>query len=225
MLGMHGDMQGSAVALALFLLLEEENFPFDIELSLAIAENKIGPGAYKPNDVVRASNGMSIEIIDTDAEGRMVLADTLALVSSSNPKPDLIIEFSTLTGACVRALGTSYTGIYTNRLSWRDDLIDAGVQSGERVWVFPNDDDFGEALKSPVADIKQCSPDAGPDHILAGHFLKQFVNDIPFIHVDLSASENESGVGPSPGPVSGMGVRFARAFLETWRARNCNDPR
>ena len=125
---------------------------------LAITENRIGPLAYKPQDVVRAQNGTTIQVIHTDAEGRMVLADALCL--AARKKPRAIIDYATLTGACVYALTERYSGAFTNRPEAREIIEAAGVSSGERVWCFPMDKDFDTDLESAVADVLQCSVDS-----------------------------------------------------------------
>ncbi|WP_197722146.1 M17 family metallopeptidase [Sulfuriflexus mobilis] len=209
--GMHEDMEGSAVALGSFLALSELRVNFPVDCWLALAQNHIGPKAYKQNDVVTASNGTSIEIIHTDAEGRMVLADTLAFAAKK--KPAMIIDYATLTGSCVAALGTNYSGAFTNRDSLIDDIIQAGRDSGERVWPFPIDDDYDKALDSHIADVKQCSLDGGADHILASRFLKRFVDDVPWLHVDLSAGNNKGGLAHIPTDITGFGVRFTLELL------------
>ncbi|MBW3568437.1 MAG: leucyl aminopeptidase family protein, partial [Proteobacteria bacterium] len=154
MFGMHGDMQGSAVALGTLVALSRLKVDFPVDCWMALAQNHIGPKAYKMNDVVTASDGTTIEILHTDAEGRMVLADTLAL--ASNAKPAFMMDFATLTGTCVHALGTRYSGVFSNRNDLANGLIDAGRKSGERVWPFPQDRDYDELLESKVADVKQC---------------------------------------------------------------------
>jgi leucyl aminopeptidase len=207
MLGMHEDMEGSAVALGTFLALTELESEFAIDCWLALAINHIGPDAYKPNDVVTAVDGTTIEIIHTDAEGRMVLADTLAIASED--RPSLIVDFATLTGACVYSLGKAYSGVFTNRDEWIGALIEVGRASGERVWPFPQDSDYDKALESSIADVKQCSVDGDADHILAGRFLRRFVKkDVPWIHVDLSAGSHRGGLAHIPTDVTGFGVRF-----------------
>ena len=212
MLGMHGDMQGSAVALGTLLALSELHAPFPVDCWLALAQNHIGPKAYKQNDVVTACNGTSIEVVHTDAEGRMVLADTLALASRDAPR--LILDYATLTGACVVALGTRYSGAFTNRDAWIGDIIAAGRDSGERVWPFPTDADYDEALDSTVADIKQCVIEGEADHILAARFLNRFVpSAIPWIHVDLAAGEHKGGLAHVPTDVTGFGIRFTLSLL------------
>lgn len=207
MLGMQGDMQGSAVALGTLIALAELKVPFAVEAWLALAMNDIGPNAYKPTDVVTASNGMTIEVIHTDAEGRMVLADTLALCAAT--KPSLIIDYATLTGACAAAIGKSYSGIFTNRTQWWLPLIENGRRSGERVWPFPLDKDFDKALESSIADVRQCAEEGPVDHILAARFLSRFVGEsTPWIHLDLSSASNRDGLAHVPTHFNGFGVRY-----------------
>lgn len=147
----------------------------------------------------------------------MVLADTLAIASEE--KPNLIVDFATLTGACIRAIGTTYSGAFTNQASnlWHEAIIAAGKSSGERVWTFPMDKDFGEPLESTFADIKQCRLTGGVDHIEAANFLGEFVGDeIPWVHVDLSAVENDGGLAHIGDKFTGFGVGFAARFLKQW---------
>lgn len=212
MYGMHEDMQGSAVALGTLLALTKLNFNRPVECWMALAMNHIGPKAYKPNDVITASDGTTIEVIHTDAEGRMVLSDTLALASKE--KPSLILDYATLTGACMYSIGTSYSGVFTNKKEWHTDLIKAGEDSGERVWPFPLDDDFDDMIKSDVADVKQCSQESGVDHILASRFLQRFVkNDTPWVHMDLSSSNKKGGLAHIPTDTIGFGVRYSVNLL------------
>ncbi|MGQ0657066.1 MAG: M17 family metallopeptidase [Chromatiales bacterium] len=212
MLGMQGDMQGSAVALGTLLALARLKVDFPVEAWLALAMNHLGPAAYKPTDVVTAANGTTIEVIHTDAEGRMVLSDTLALCAKT--KPRLIIDYATLTGACVHAIGKAYSGVFTNRKQWWAKLIEAGRESGERVWPFPLDKDYDKALESKIADIKQCAEEGPVDHILAARFLSRFVaDDIPWIHLDLSSASNREGLAHVPTHFNGFGVRLALHLL------------
>ena len=210
--GMHEDMQGSAVALGTLLALSRLRFNHPVDCWLALAQNHVGSRAYKPNDVVRACNGTSIEVIHTDAEGRMVLADTLVL--ASREKPQLMIDYATLTGACIHALSSRYSGVFSNRDALHGPLTAAGRDSGERVWPFPSDRDFDEALKSDIADIKQCTLEGEADHILATRFLNRFVADgIDWIHVDLAASNHKGGLGHIPTETTGFGVRLTLNLL------------
>jgi len=212
MFGMHEDMQGSAVALGTFLALTKLKVKFPVECWLALAMNHIGPKSYLPNDVVTASDGTTIEVVNTDAEGRMVLADTLAIASKLKPK--LIIDYATLTGACMVALGTVYSGVFTNREELHAELIAAGHDSGERVWPFPQDEDYDKQIESRIADVKQCSPEGAADHILAARFLKRFVkNNSQWVHVDLSSSSNKGGLAHVPTDTTGFGVRYTLNLL------------
>lgn len=214
MLGMHGDMAGSAVALALLNTATLEQWPVKITAFLAIADNMIGPKAYKPNDVITSMKGTTIEIIDTDAEGRMVLSDTLFLASKE--KANLMMDFATLTGTCVRAIGTTFCGVFSNRPAFTAPLIEAGYKSGERVWPFPMDKDFAECLESTSADFRQCREKGGVDHIEASQFLMHFAGkETPWVHVDLSAAEHTGGLGHVPSDETGFGIRFASEFIKS----------
>jgi leucyl aminopeptidase len=212
MLDMHTDMQGSAVALGTLVALAELKVPYAVDAWLAISENRLSATAYKSQDVVTAANGTSIQVIHTDAEGRMVLADALAL--AARDEPAMIIDYATLTGTCISALTQRYSGVFTNRRQANALLLDAGAASGERVWPFPMDEDFDQLLRSDVADVKQCAVEGHGDHVLAARFLSRFVpKSIPWIHVDLSAAEHKGGLAHVPTDITGFGVRFTVELL------------
>lgn len=211
MYNMHRDMTGSAVALSLFRVLVEMDVPYEVNAYLALAENLITHDAYRPNDVVTASNGISIEVIDTDAEGRMVLSDTLVYASENGP--DLILDFATLTGSVVRAIDTRRCGAYSNSLKFSELAVKVGDRCGERVWNFPIGDDYEDSLKSDIADIRQCSSSNSSDHIYAATFLSKFIGKkhnqpITWLHIDLAADTNKGGLGLVPSETTGFGVRF-----------------
>jgi leucyl aminopeptidase len=209
---MHEDMQGSAVAVGTLLALSELGAPYDIDCWLAITENEIGPRAYRPQEVVRAANGVTIQVAHSDAEGRMVLADTLVL--ATREKPHLVVDFATLTGACVNALTERYSGAFTNRPDWHATLERTGRESGERVWPFPMDEDYDSDLDSSIADVLHCTPDSKGDHILAARFLNRFVPaEVPWIHIDLAASNRSGGLAHIPTDFTGFGVRYATQLL------------
>jgi len=209
---MHGDMQGSAVAVGTLLALARSGAPLEVDCWLALTENQIGPRAYRPQEVVQAMNGVTIQVVHSDAEGRMVLADTLALASRN--KPSLLLDFATLTGACVNAITDRYSGAFTNRPGLEAPLQAAGRASGERVWCFPMDEDFDAELESTVADVLQCSVESKGDHILAARFLGRFVPaDLAWAHIDLAASERKGGLAHVPTEFTGFGVRFATQLL------------
>ena len=212
MLDMHADMAGSAVALGILAALTKCGYPHPVDAWLALAENRIGPHSYTQQDIVTAANGTTIQVVHTDAEGRMVLADTLAIASRT--RPACIIDFATLTGACVTALTERLSGVFTNRPGLRDHLEGAGRVSGERVWNLPMPSDFDDDLESPVADTVQCLIDGKGDHIYAARFLSKFVAPaIPWIHVDLSSAERSGGLAHVPTPITGFGVRFGTTLL------------
>jgi len=212
MLDMHTDMAGSAVALATLLALAELRVPIAADAWLAITENRIGPAAYRPQDVLRAANGVTIQVVHTDAEGRLVLADTLALAARTRPR--LVLDFATLTGVCEYALTERMSGLFTNSPALLPQLTAAGVQSGERVWNFPMDADFDTDLESTVADIAQCSLESKGDHIHGARLLSRFVPEgMPWAHLDLSAAVRKGGLAHVPGDITGFGVRYALELL------------
>jgi leucyl aminopeptidase len=212
MLDMHTDMEGSAVAVGSLYALHALGSPVAVDCWLAITENRIGPLAYKPQDVVRAYNGTTIQVIHTDAEGRMVLADALALAAAR--KPRAIIDYATLTGACVYALTERYSGAFTNRPEARELIESAGHSSGERVWCFPMDVDFDTDLESAVADVLQCATEGKGDHILAARFLNRFVpKEIAWLHLDLAAGSRHGGLAHIATEITGFGVRYTLDLL------------
>ena len=213
MLGMHEDMNGSAVALGLLLGASQLQLPIKIDCWLAIAQNHISPAAYKQNDVVTALNGTHIEIVHTDAEGRMVLADTLTL--ASREKPDYIIDFATLTGSMISALGDRMSGIITNNPALACKAVGAGYKAGERVVAFPLEEDYDTDLESDIADIKQCTLEGGADHIHAARFLSKFIEgDIPWLHTDLSSANRKGGLGAIDTDTNGFGVGFGLEMIK-----------
>lgn len=211
--GMHEDMNGSAVALGILQAATAAKLPVRIDCWLALAQNHISPQAYKQNDVITALNGKTIEIIHTDAEGRMVLADTLTLASRA--KPDLMIDFATLTGSMMAALGNRMSGVIGNRPELLCKAVGIGARCGERVSAFPFEADYDEDLDSQIADIKQCTLDSDADHMLAARFLSKFIeNDPAWLHVDLSSCNRKGGLGAVASDVTGFGVSFGFHLLE-----------
>jgi len=210
---MHEDMNGSAVALGILAAATLQKLPVKLDCWLAIAQNHISPAAYKQNDVVKALNGMTIEIIHTDAEGRMVLADTLTL--ASRKKPDAMLDFATLTGSMQTALADRMSGIIANRPELACMAVGAGAAAGERIVAFPYDDDYDSDLDSDIADIKQCTLEGGGDHIHAARFLGKFIeNDIAWLHTDLSSYNRKDGLGAVQSDINGFGVGFGLEMLK-----------
>ena len=228
MAGMHEDMNGSAVALGLMQALIARDMPLAIDAWLPIAQNHLSPEAYKQNDIVTALDGTTIEVVHTDAEGRMVLADTLTLASrgrgKGGGKPDLVIDFATLTGSMGYALGSRYSGIFATSSELARLAVAAGEASGERVCAFPLDADYEAGLESKVADIKQCTLDGEADHILAARFLKRFTGDLAWLHMDLSASSCSGGLGAVGTDLTGFGVAWGVEFVEQWLAAHAASP-
>ena len=214
MQGMHEDMNGSAVALGILLAATQQQLEVKIDCWLAIAQNHIGPQAYKQNDVVTALNGTTIEIVHTDAEGRMVLADTLTL--ASRKKPDVILDFATLTGSMISALGDRMSGVISNRPELSCKAVGAGVIAGERIVAFPYDEDYESDLDSDIADIKQCTLEGGADHIHAARFLGRFIeNDVAWLHTDLSSANRKGGLGAVQSDTNGFGVGFGLEMIKS----------
>jgi leucyl aminopeptidase len=214
--GMHEDMNGSAVALSILLAAARSKLPVNVDCWLALAQNHLSPRAYRQNEVVKALNGTTIEVVHTDAEGRMVLADALTLASRA--KPDLILDFATLTGSMHVALGARYSGVFATSDALSRAAVDAGTVSGERVCPFPLDEDYDEALESTIADVKQCTLEGEADHILAARFLRRFTGGRPWVHMDLSGSSCKGGLGAVASDVTGFGVGWGLAFLRSWAA-------
>jgi len=211
MMGMHEDMNGSAVALGILTAATAAKLKINIDCWLALAQNHLSPRAYKQNDVVTALDGTTIEIVHTDAEGRMVLADTLTLAARA--KPDLLVDFATLTGSMHVALGSRYSGIFATSEALAQQALQAGSAAGERLCAFPLDDDYDSALDSAVADVKQCTLDGEADHILAARLLQRFTGKRPWLHVDLSAHGCKGGLGAVASDCTGFGVAWGMALL------------
>ena len=214
MQGMHEDMNGSAVALGVLTAATLQQLPVKIDCWLAIAQNHIGPLAYKQNDVVTALNGMTIEIVHTDAEGRMVLADTLTL--ASRQKPDVILDYATLTGSMAVAVTDRMSGVIANKPELACKAIGAGALAGERIVAFPYEEDMDSDLDSDIADIKQCTLEGGGDHMLAARFMGKFIeNDVAWLHADLSSTNRKGGLGAVQSDVNGFGVGFGLEMIKS----------
>jgi leucyl aminopeptidase len=212
MQGMHEDMNGSAVVLGILAAASRLASPVAIDAWLAIAENHISPLAYRQNEVVRALNGTTIEVVHTDAEGRMVLADALTLAARG--KPGLIADFATLTGSMHYALGSRMSGLFATSSALAHQAARAASASGERIVVFPHPADYDPALESAFADIKQCTLEGEADHILAARFLSRFVGETPWLHMDLSASSCKGGLGAVASDLTGFGVAWGVALID-----------
>jgi leucyl aminopeptidase len=206
------DMAGAATVLGLFKILPRLDVKAEIHGLAPIAYNLPGPDAYKPGDVLRAKNGKTIEVLNTDAEGRLVLAD--ALCHAADQSPDAILDFATLTGAVVTALGSSVTGAMANDRALLRTLRAAAEACGEEIWELPLFSGYRENIESGIADLRNIGkvPEAGS--ILGGLFLKEFVGKIPWVHFDFAGTA-WSDKGTDLGPAGGTGalVRTVAHYL------------
>ena len=184
MLEMKADMAGGATALGIIKAASTLNLPFEIIAIVPAVENMISGKSYKPSDIISTASGKTIEVKDTDAEGRLVLAD--ALEFASKQKPDQIIDFATLTGAVAVALGLFTAGIFSKSDKISDDLFASGERTYEKVWRLPLWDEFDKLIESKIADVSNLGPRWG-GAITAAKFLEHFVDEnINWVHIDLA---------------------------------------
>ena len=177
------------------------------------SENLVNGSAMRPGDVLRSAAGTTIEVLNTDAEGRLILAD--ALHYAQRYKPDYVVDFATLTGAVVVALGAHVSGLMSNDDDFARKVFDAGETCGERVWQLPLYDEFIEATRSQVADIRNsCGRNAGA--ITAAAFLSHFVDSSPWCHLDIAGTAWSDRERPHASPgATGVGVRLVTSLLDT----------
>ncbi|MDR1472007.1 MAG: leucyl aminopeptidase [Synergistaceae bacterium] len=188
MVTMKGDKTGACAVLGAARAARRLELPVKLHVIVGAAENMPGGSSYRPDDVIRAYNGKTIEVNNTDAEGRLTLADALAYASER--KPDRVIDIATLTGACAVALGETTAGLFTNDDAFGDEFLAASSESGERFWKLPmNDPNLRNKIKSPIADLINSAGRYG-GAITAAMFLESFVGQgIPWIHLDIAATD------------------------------------
>ncbi len=211
---MKGDMGGGAAVAGALMALAARNAPVNVVGLVAIAENAVSGRATRPGDVVRSYGGLTVEIVDTDAEGRLALADALAYAAKKFT-PSKIIDLATLTGAVEIALGFERAGLFSADDALAAQLFAAGEAEDEKLWRLPLTDLYDHAIKSDIADLKNCSWERGPDHIHAARFLQHFVpDDIPWAHLDIAGLSEAAEDGPlaAEGP-TGFGVRLLDRVL------------
>jgi len=210
------DMSGGAAVLGIMQAAARLKLPYKLVGLIPATENLPGGNAYKPGDIIKFHNGKTAEIINTDAEGRLVLGDALAYSKRFNPK--VLIDFATLTGACVVSLGDVYSGLFSNSDELANKLIDAGDKSGELLWRLPMHEKYKDYVKSNVADIKNCGPKWG-GAVTAAIFLKEFVDCKNWAHIDIAGTSDTKGgknaLNPAGG--TGVGVRLIISFLDGWK--------
>jgi leucyl aminopeptidase len=208
------DMAGSAAVLGVIKAASEMKMPVHIIGILPAAENLPGGKAFKPGDVVKTMSGKTIEIISTDAEGRLAVAD--AIEYSKRFKPSAIIDIATLTGACSIAFGNEAVAMMGNDEALMKKMTDASLETYERVWQMPLFDEYKEYLKSDIADLKNVGGRSG-GLITAGYFLKEFAGDTPWIHLDIAGTAWTDKDKPYvPKGATGIGVRLLLNFLQSF---------
>jgi leucyl aminopeptidase len=212
---MKRDMAGAAAVLGTFEILGKEKIPRRVVGILPCTENMPGGKAYKPGDVIQSLSHLTIEVISTDAEGRMILCDALAYALTFQPAA--IFDLATLTGACIVALGNQVAGVMGNRESLVASIREIGAQVGEKVWPLPLWDLFFEGIKSDIADFKNVG-DRSAGTIIGGIFLKQFVPDhIPWAHLDIAGTAwTDKDLLTSPKGATGFGVRIMVELARRW---------
>ena len=206
---MRGDMGGAAVCAGALLALARRKTPAPVTAVLALAENMVGADSYRPGDVVQSHSGLTVEVIDTDAEGRLVLADALSY-AVTHLKPRAIVDVATLTYAVGVALGHEMAGFYANDHVLAANLGAAGEKVSERVWRLPFTERDRDALASDIADIKQClTGKLVPDANLAAAFLHRFVGDTPWAHIDIGGTDaRERADSRYPAGPTAFGLRL-----------------
>ncbi|HEY0626210.1 MAG TPA: leucyl aminopeptidase [Allosphingosinicella sp.] len=216
---MKGDMSGAAAVVGTALSLARAQAPVNVVAIAALAENMPGGSATRPGDIVKAMNGKTIEILNTDAEGRLVLADAVAYAERTF-RPAAIIDVATLTGAKVTALGDEYAGLFSRSDSLAAQLLAAGEATGELVWRLPLHANYAKDMTSDVADIKNVVEGGGPGASLGAHFIGSFVTEAtPWAHLDIAGNEmgtSWSPTVPSSG-ATGYGVRLLDGFVRNFR--------
>jgi len=204
-------MAGAAAVLGTMQVVAKLKLPVRLVGLIPATDNMSGGAALCPGDIVRFANGKTVEVLNTDAEGRLILAD--ALVYAQRYKPTGVIDLATLTGACVVALASHATGMMGTSAAIKDGLRAAGEKTYERVWELPLYDEYDTMLKSAVADLKNIAGRWG-GAITAAAFLKAFIGDMPWVHLDIAGTamlDEATDYAPKGG--SGVGVRLLTAFF------------
>lgn len=208
------DMCGAAAVLGAMIAVAELQPPIRVIGVIPTVENKPGHNAYVPGDILRAYNGKTIEVLNTDAEGRLILADALAYTEKQYT-PDVIVDLATLTGACIAALGHFAAGVMGNSAALVESLIQAGNRTGERLWALPLFEDYKNLIKSEHADMSNIGPKGEAGAIVGGIFLQEFVQNTPWAHVDIAGTAWGVKHIPywKPEHATGFGVRLLTAWL------------
>jgi leucyl aminopeptidase len=206
------DMAGGAAVIGAVAAAARLRLGIDVTGYVPTTENLPGGRAQKPGDIIRFLNGKTVEVLNTDAEGRLILADALALASRS--RPDALIDLATLTGACRVALGSLYGAVMGTNQALIDALVAAGRKSGELLWQLPLVTEYRDELKSPIADLKNVGGGGDAGSIIGGLFLQDFAGGVPWAHLDIAGpafTEKELPHAPRGG--TGFGVRLLVHYL------------
>lgn len=214
MVTMKYDKCGAMAVLGVLRAAAELQFEKPIVGIICAAENMLSQNSYRPDDILRSLSGLTIEVISTDAEGRLVLCDGLTYAQKKYD-PQVIIDLATLTGGCVVAYGHVRAGVLCNQTALFDQLYASGEKTWERVWRLPHDEDYAELLKSTDADLKNTGGRWGSP-VTGGMFLKQFVSDnIPWAHIDIAGvADLEKGTAYSVPGATGFGIRLLLDWLQ-----------
>jgi leucyl aminopeptidase len=206
------DMCGAAAAIASIEAVSQLGLKINVIGLIPMAENMPDGNAYKPGDVIKSYNGMTIEVDNTDAEGRLILADALSYASQFNPKS--VIDMATLTGAVVIAIGNVASAVMSNDQELADKLYAAGAQSYDRVWQLPLWDEYDKMIDSDIADVRNTAVPKQAGTITAGMFLKRFIGNYPWAHLDIAATAiRDSRSDYNPKNATGAGVRLVTQYL------------
>jgi leucyl aminopeptidase len=214
---MKSDMGGGAAVLGLMRLVDQLQLDINLTGIVPATDNSIGQNAIKPSDVISSYSGKTIEIIDTDAEGRLLLADGLSYMEK-NYNPDVLIDIATLTGSCITALGTFAAGFITNNSNIASNLMQSGYKTGEKVWELPNWDEYKSLIQSNIADVKNFSgfPRAGA--ITAAKFLEHFIGEHKaWAHLDIAGMAMENAPGSSNQVATAFGLHLLLDFIENFQ--------
>ena len=209
------DMAGSAVVAGLIQTLATRKAKVNVVGVVGLVENMPGGNAQRPGDIVKAYNGKTIEVLNTDAEGRLVLADALSFTEAKF-KPRFMIDLATLTGAIIMALGEEYAGLFSNNDDLSNKLFKVGEKVKERVWRLPLHENYDKLLNSPIADIQNINYSGGAGSITAAQFLQRFVtNKTPWAHLDIAGMAfSKKAASLNPGGATGFGVRLLNQLIE-----------
>lgn len=216
---MKSDMAGAAACLAVISALKDLKANVKVTALLMCAENAISGTAQRPGDVITHYGGKTVEVLNTDAEGRLVLADGLAY-AVKHLKPDYLLDIATLTGAASLGLGKQYAALYSRNHKWVKELRESGENSGDRVWHMPLVDDYEVALESEIADINHTADAAefSAGSVTAALFLEQFVADVNWAHIDIAGvGRADSDAGEHPKGGTGFGVRLLLDWIGTFK--------